>query len=327
MTSVVLAPIKERVEDYEELEATISRFFREVIYAPLVYEIGAPASVLANSQRPKVPWGLEGLADAIRSGQIRFHRGSFTGRFDSKVSRALRSIGAEWDKKHGRFLIPLTDLPFEIRPVVAASESRFQRVADKITERLASVAPEKLTEHLDLGKYFDRTLFRLDKDINKTIRGFAIQPTLSPYARARIADEYSKTLHLPIQTFLHKETLELRKQIMERTTQGYRYETLIGEIEKSYGVSQRKAKFLARQETSLLMAKFKQVRYQEVGSQEYIWGCVTGTAQHPVRHYHLLNKGKTFRWDTGAPINAAGVRKNPGQDYNCRCFARPIVRF
>ncbi len=114
---------------------------------------------------------------------------------------------------------------------------------------------------------------------------------------------------------------------MARTSQGYRYETLVAEIQKSYGISQRKAKFLARQETSLLMSKFKQVRYQEAGSNEYIWDCVAGSSAHPVRHFHLLNRGKIFRWDTGAPINANGDRKNPGQDYNCRCFAKPIIRF
>lgn len=337
MTSVILPPIRERVEDYEELEVAISRFFREVIYAPLVREIVAPGFVLENSRKPRpVDFAatvrgrlsdMEVLKKALESGQVRFYRGSFTGSFSSKLSRALRSIGAEWDKKQGRFLIPHSELPQSIRPVIAASQSRFDRTVEKITERLSSVAPEVIAQHLDLSKYFDRTILKTNADISKTLSPFIIEPQLSATGRQRIAEEYSNTLHLPIQTFLRKETLELRDRILERSFAGYRYESLIGEIEKSYGVSQRKAKFLARQETNLLMAKFTQVRYQAVGSEEYIWGCVEGSAAHPVRHYHLLNKGKTFRWDRGAPINAKGERKNPKQDYNCRCFARPIIRF
>lgn len=101
-------------------------------------------------------------------------------------------------------------------------------------------------------------------------------------------------------------------------------------IQDSYDVSANKAKLLALQETSLLMGKFKQVRYADSGVQEYRWGCVAGTKNHPVPPWHKALEGKIFRWD-GPPITSKlgepVHRSNSGEDFNCRCFARPIVRF
>lgn len=336
MTEIILNPIFETPEDYERLEEEITRYFREVVYEPLLSAIGAPAR-LENALTGKLVLGamvsdMEYLAHAIQSGQIRFHRGQFKGAFSARVSRTLKALGAKWDRKQGSFAVPQNELPLELQQVIAVSESRFQRVAEKLTEKLndiqRSIRPVDETELMfDMAKLFDRSIFKVDTNIQKTLKNLTIQPTLSGPARARIAAEYSKSLMLPIQSFTKHETLELRQRIMEKAYSGHRYEAIVSEIQASYGVSQRKAKFLARQETNLLMAKFKQVRYQEAGSDEYIWGCVAGSANHPVRHFHRLNEGKRFRWSVGAPINERGERKNPGQDYNCRCFARPIVKF
>ena len=57
----------------------------------------------------------------------------------------------------------------------------------------------------------------------------------------------------------------------------------IGAIQKSYGVTANKAKFLARQETKLLTTTLKEVRYVDAGVTKYKWKSVTGTAAHPVR--------------------------------------------
>jgi SPP1 gp7 family putative phage head morphogenesis protein len=99
-------------------------------------------------------------------------------------------------------------------------------------------------------------------------------------------------------------------------------------IRESFGVTEKKAKFLARQETGLLMAKFKESRYTESGIHQYKWRCSAGSAKHPVRPSHKVLDGRVFRWDT-PPITTAPDepqrRNNPGEDFNCRCVAIPIV--
>lgn len=332
MRQIILPVIREHHEDYEELEEAISRFFRQEIYYPLLEELGVRDLRSIQNAREE---DLDILARALASGQLRFYRGVFTGRLSSKISRGLRSLGAKWDVRQGSFRIPHRDLPPQIQIAIGASEAKFERVVRSMTEQLKDVSPEQVAARLDLTPYFDRSIFRVGKDIADSLTAIKVEPQLSKIARRRLAEEYGQTLYLPIQDFLKKETEALRLRITQHAFAGGRYETLAKEIQASYGVSQRKAKFLARQETSLLMAKFKQVRYEEAGSEGYFWGCVKmphqqkGQPYQPgcVRYYHAKNEGKYFSWREGAVVNDKGERKHPGQDYGCRCFPRVAMRF
>lgn len=315
-----LTPIKETREDYEAIRLQILELFRKEIYLPLVEEFALPKTTLIKNS-------LSDLVDAIRSGRIQFYRGRFTGKFNSTLSRELRRIGAEWDRKQGSFAVPQSKLPADIRIAIAASEDRFRRMAAAINKRLAEMSPAEIAGKINFEKHFDSTLFKTDKKFQKSIEGITVAPQLTKEGRARIAAEYSNNMQLYIQDFAEKEITELRNRIQERSFAGFRFEGIKKEIQDSYGVSVNKAKFLAKQETSLLMTKFKQVRYQAAGVNDYKWGCVAGSAGHEVRPMHKALEGKTFQWNNPPVVNKKGERKNPGQDYGCRCFAIPLVKF
>ena len=120
---------------------------------------------------------------------------------------------------------------------------------------------------------------------------------------------------------------------------GNRREALIKKFMESYNVTENKAKVWARQETNLLMAKFKETKYLEAGVEEYEWRCVhmphqpSPTAIYKpgeVRYSHAILEGKIFSWKNPPVTTRPGEkqrRNNPGQDYQCRCFALPLVRF
>ena len=80
------------------------------------------------------------------------------------------------------------------------------------------------------------------------------------------------------------------------------------------------------------MTKYKQVRYQSAGVNQYKWKCVVGSPNHPVRPMHAelgkrSDKGELFTWDNPPIVDSKGDRKNPGQDFGCRCVAIPVVTF
>jgi SPP1 gp7 family putative phage head morphogenesis protein len=314
-----LNPIKETPQDYEEIEKAIIKIFRKEIYLPLVKLLAGNSKTLTNSQGD--------LLDAIVTGRITFHRGKFQGRFNSTLSRALRSIGAEWDRKQGCFLVPQSKLPEEIVHAISLSKYRFEKSLEVADRKLRSIDHAKIADNMKLSEMMDKTLWRTNKRFERSIQKITVSPKLTPDQSARIAQEYTKNLELYITEFTQKETEELRKNIKERVLKGGRYESIVSEIQKSFGVSVRKAKFLARQETMLMTTKFKQVRYESIGADWYVWRCVAGSPNHPVRPMHKKNDGKRFRWDTGAVINEQGEKKNPGQDYGCRCYAVPLVKF
>jgi SPP1 gp7 family putative phage head morphogenesis protein len=321
-----LKPIRETTQDFEDLEDEILKLFREEIYLPILEQL---------HQAKSIKNAFDDLADAIISLRITYNRGRFEGQLNSKLSRELRRIGAKWDRKQGSFSAPHSELPLEIKHAISIAEARARSVWRGVDAQLQAIDAAKVAEKLKTDSIFNKVLVKVEKSFQASVKDISIASQLTDKERARVAAEYTKNLQVYIQDFTQKETLELRNKIRDRSLSGLRYESVIKEIQDSYGVSQNKAKFLARQETSLMMTKFKQVRYQSAGIEEYYWQCVVGSPNHPVRPIHKAlgdakgpdGKKKIYRWDDPPVVNLKGERKNPGQDYNCRCVARPIVRF
>lgn len=327
MKSIELKPIKESPEYFEAIQAAIIALLKSEIYKPLLKELGLHTISIKNS--------MDELVDAIVRGQIRFHRGQFTGSFNAALSRELRRLGAKWDRRQGSFAIPQSQLSIEVKNAITLSEYKFVQAAKRMDSKLASLLPDEIAGKLKVEKMFDRTIYKVEKEFAKSVKGITVAPQLTDHTRARIAKEYTENLQLYVKDFAQKEIEELRARVQEKTFAGERYENLVKEIEKSYGVSYNKAKFLARQETSLMMTKYKQARYESAGVNQYKWACVKMPHQQKgskyikgeVRYHHAELEGKIFSWNNPPIVNDKGERKNPGQDYNCRCFAIPIVKF
>lgn len=326
----VLRPIKDDPYLFEKIEKRIKAVFRERLYFPLLRELQIKKEKVVNSKK--------GLVEAMKEGRVTYSQGSFRGSFNSSISKELRSIGAIWDSKTSSFKIPLSKIPNDILFAISSSEVFFKEKITKIVRRLAHILPAEISDHVKTADIFDQTLWKADKDFKETLKGITVAPELTDDQRAKIAGEWQNNMNLWIKDFTEKEIVDLRTKIQDSILSGNRYESLVQTIKSSYGVTSRKAKFLARQETNLLLAKFKESRYTDAGVNEYIWGCVhmpkdKSPSQHTpgnVRYSHGVLEGKIFRWNNPPVTTAPGEperRNNPGQDYNCRCFARPVVRF
>lgn len=311
-----LRPIKESTVDYEKMEKEILRIFRRDIYIPLLKSFQAPA-MLQNSP-------LDDIVAALRANKIQFSQGKFIGKFNSKISKALKALGATW--KGGAWNIPKTDLPQDVKSEIAASLNRYEKMAEKADITLSQILPADIAEAIKIEHLFDSTLWRVNGQFEESIKGITVAPKLTEAQSAKISAEYTTNLNRYIKDFTEKEILELRQKIAKAAVSGNRHENMISVIQKSYGVTQRKAKFLARQETSLMMTKFKETRYLDAGVSEYKWGCVAGSKAHPVRRIHKALEGKIFSWKNPPITDQKGNRNNPGEDYNCRCFAKPILK-
>ncbi len=99
--------------------------------------------------------------------------------------------------------------------------------------------------------------------------------------------------------------------------QGLRFTDISKTIQKSFGITHRRATLIARDQTTKLNASLTRLRQEEVGVEEYIWQT---SGDERVRATHRANDGKKFRWDS--PPKETG---HPGHDVNCRCVARPVL--
>jgi len=317
-----LPPVFEDPSDFDNFEETLKKLFKEKIYQPIIDEINVPVedTKLQNSDG-------DYLSGLIKSGKLRFYRGEFRGKLNAKTSRALKRLGAKWSRKHKAFKLPSKKLPKELLGAIEISESRFQKTISRIKKRINKILPEDIAGFLNEQKLFDETLYKMDYNIDKSLEGITVSPKLTDEGRAKLASEYNNNMQLSIKGWAEKEIKILRKEVQERSTGGARYESLVKIIQKRYDVSLNKAKFLARQETNLMMAKFRETRYRAAGSEGYIWTAVAGSPSHPVRPMHKKLDGKYIKWNNKPITSIRGDKNHAGEDYNCRCFAKAVIRF
>jgi SPP1 gp7 family putative phage head morphogenesis protein len=104
--------------------------------------------------------------------------------------------------------------------------------------------------------------------------------------------------------------------------EGRRVESLANDIEERLRVTRSKAELLARDQVLKLNAKITGERQKAAGVEQYIW---TTSGDERVRSRHADLEGETFRWDDPPVTNEDGDRNHPGEDYQCRCTAYPVL--
>lgn len=319
-----LRNVREDQKYTDAIEARIRKLIRDEIYLPLLADLDLSPQTLKNSQ--------DDLAEAIRFGRITFQHGKLLGKFNAKTSKAIRELGGTWDRSIKGYRITLERLPETLRQVIATSDARFTYKMGLLDNKLKKILPEEIADKLKVADLIDKSIFNVDKKLRKSLSAITITPELTLSQREKIAAEYTNNLKLKIVGWTKDAVKDLRKTVEKNTFQGFRYEGLIEAIQKNYGVGLKKARFLARQETNLLVSKFKEARYTSSGIHEYKWRCVIGSPLHPVRKMHQeLNdrsvKGEVFRFDDPPKDDPNGGTHNPGEAFNCRCIAIAIVRF
>ena len=177
-----------------------------------------------------------------------------------------------------------------------------------------------------LKEHFERLFENLDRSINERAKRVpTINLQIDETQKQAIKDSYSENLKLHIKGWADDEILKLREKVQENYKNGVRYEDLAKDIIKRRdGISASKALFIARQETRLMSANVQQQKYTKAGLNEYVWKI---RKDDKVRHDHEALSDKVFKWDNPPVVDErTGRRGNPGQDYNCRCYALPVIK-
>ncbi len=118
---------------------------------------------------------------------------------------------------------------------------------------------------------------------------------------------------------------DMRTIVKEGFLNGKSTTGIMKEIQHKYNVEKSHARLLARDQIGKLNASINEAQQRDAGIEEYIWDdCGDGR----VRESHKALNGKRFRWDDPPVVDArTGRRCHPGQDYQCRCRAKPVFKF
>lgn len=120
--------------------------------------------------------------------------------------------------------------------------------------------------------------------------------------------------------------LEAAKRVHDLTmnglTTGERYEAVRDMVMRTGLVTKARATLIARTETARTASLLTQARAEYVGSTHYFWRTV---GDGRVRPSHKRLDGTVQAWASPPLCDEPDHFAHPGQIFNCRCFAIPIM--
>lgn len=137
---------------------------------------------------------------------------------------------------------------------------------------------------------------------------------------------------------LNAETLKKVEGIAQRgLLGGATVRDLELDILDAMETTRSRARLIARDQIGKLNAQLTEKRQTDLGIELYIYNDVN---DERVRPNHAIMDGKICRWDDPTVYkdslsdkkwksrsSIGGVQEHPGTDYQCRCFAEPIIDF
>lgn len=219
-----------------------------------------------------------------------------------------------WDEYGGGWMAldasPAAELQRELRQLGAKWQKRFDEGA-----------PE-------LARWFSKRVTRRSEDaLRATLKkaGYTVKFTMTRKMQdvfaATVAENVSLIKSIPSQFHTQVEGV-----VMRSVATGRDLHQLTKDLQHQFGVTERRAKFIALDQNNKATGALMRVRHLELGMDEGIW--LHSHAGKEPRPTHLANHGKKFSIAEGwfDPDPRVRRRIRPGELPGCRCTFRPIVK-
>ena len=275
------------------------------------------------------------LVEALKSGAIYYQNGGFyskTGRFSNRIALELEKIGARYSK-YGRCYRLVkdklsTNLLWAIETANAEIFTKVTAIKKVMDVTLGEL--DNIIKNLKLADIAEEMILNLEKRVNENLKANKIEviaPKMTDFRAREFAKNYTENLEFYIKKWQPEEITKMRDVVGQMAIDGESRLTIEQYIQNQFKVSQRKAKFLARNESSIAVTEYLSAKYQEEGFTEFKW--ITNMDGRERKLHRELN-GKIFRFDNPPIIyvdEKRGIvqRGLPAETYNCRCTFVPIL--
>lgn len=193
-----------------------------------------------------------------------------------------------------------------------------QEVFDRLRDRFKDIGTNarivandfvQNTNNTNKQRFYKAMENAVGVDLQSIIQNEGLEETLVATTRQNV----SLIKSIPDEYFKNIETI-----VFTNTTQGSKSSSIIRQIQKLNNSTEKRARLIARDQTSKLNSALSQQRQQNLGVEEYIWRTA---GDERVRDNHRSKNGKIFKWSD--PPKDTG---HPGEDIQCRCVAQPIIK-
>lgn len=183
--------------------------------------------------------------------------------------------------------------------------------------RLESIAPEIA------GNFLSRSMSHTDKAFQAAMReaGFTVRFRHTESTRQALDIALGGNVGL-IRSIGQQYLNRVESTVWRSVNSGYDVAQLSKELRKDFGVSERRAAFIARDQTNKAKATIEKARRLELGITEAIW--LHSHAGKTPRPSHVAADGKRFKVEEGMFLDGKWVQ--PGEEINCRCSSRAVIK-
>lgn len=275
------------------------------------------AKTTSRRQAPKPDTQLKGLPFynpvAI---ELRYSRElrALTRVMTKETDAAVRALFKSPDAKE--FFAMDASIAIQAREMLSLLTIRFQHLfnthADRMARRMIGAVDEQSRVALE------RSFKKLTGEL--TIKAAEIPLALKTIYEASVSENVDLIKSIPEQ-YLGRVKGAVNRSITGTGGIG----PLVAEIKKYDGMTDRRAKNIALDQTRKAYQSANVERTKAAGVKKGIWVHVGGTKEP--RPLHKGYNGKEFNLAEGAPIGDKGQHVQPGEEVNCRCTFIPVVDF
>ena len=223
------------------------------------------------------------------------------------VRKAVLDTYSENEPKIAMDATPSEQLRLILKKISKRWIKEFDELSDKMAKHFAT----------DVAK-------RSDASLRNALRkhGMAIEfkPTaaMKDVMGATVQQNVSLIKSIPEQYLKGVEGM-----VMRSVQVGGDLQKLSEDLQKTYGVSKRRAALIARDQNIKATSAMNRARQLEIGVEEAIW--VHSHAGKEPRPTHVKNNGKRYDVKKGWYDPAVKDHIFPGQLINCRCTSRSVI--
>lgn len=323
MTITAIKDFKIKKAYTKLIEKVLFSYLWDGIYKPM-FEIMQIKPIIAKNS-------LNSIIEALRDGKITYADGGFRAKtkFTNAQSLQLKKWGAVWDRREKMYRLPESRLPDELKVTLAEVQINAENQIKLLQGYLEQVEYNipYIVESMVFDSEVKTILDDAGNEVKKNVKHLnVIKPELSEQQKNDIAKAYTENMRdYAIKDFAQERIPAMRQKIQELVLKGYRTDKIQELLQKEYGIMARKAKFLAQNETTIMLAEYKKVTYQEMGFDKFIWRTITDGRERPL---HAALNGTVWRFDNPPIIyiyKGKVVKGLPGQTFNCRCELIPFI--
>ncbi len=310
------------IKDFKVKKA-YAELIRKKLQSYLWEGIYKPLFDIANFKPKKAKNSDDPLLNALEKGNIYYENGGFKAKnkFTNAQSLALEKIGAKWESWHKMYKLAKDLIPTKYLVAIATAQLAAQAQLQDMDKFLQEVL-NNFQYVVETMAFHDEVVTILDdagNEIKKNVKHLnVIVPELTREQKREIARSYTNNVTgYVIADFKEERIPFMRKQIQKMALEGARYEDVQKFLQREYNFEANKAKFLAFNETNIMLAEYKKVEYKEMGFTKFIWQT---RADSKVRSWHQHLNGTVWDFDNPPIIDPRTQQKGlPGETYNCRC--------